>query len=385
VGAIMEYKIIKVLKIIYRKLKNRKIKWVLVGSTSLALQGVKIRPKDIDILTDKEGAFKINESFKKYEFKPVEFGCLKIGGRELFKSYLGKFRIKGVKVEVMGNLKEKLGRKWIYLYKRLISPKIVEFGGMRLPVSSLKEQLKSYSRLRRKKDLVRVQKIKEALSIKFTKLGWDRVFKKEGKIFIRPHKDMARIIKFFKKQGVRKVLDLGCGSGRHTVYLSKRGFNVYGLDIAIHGIKITKDWLKKEGLKADLKVSDIYKKLPYKDNFFDAMVSIKTLHHGKIKDIRKLIKEIKRILKPEGLIFITGHRKPPKKKIPKEKLYGIKYIAPRTYATLAGPEKGMPHYIFNKKILKKEFSDFKILDLWIDDKGDYCLLGKLKNRKKRKL
>ena len=36
-GAIMEYKIIKVLKIIYRKLKNRKIKWGLVGSTSLEI------------------------------------------------------------------------------------------------------------------------------------------------------------------------------------------------------------------------------------------------------------------------------------------------------------------------------------------------------------
>jgi len=213
---------------------------------------------------------------------------------------------------------------------------------------------------------------------KLTKLGWDRIFKKEGKIFVRPHKDMARIVKFFKKQDVRKVLDLGCGSRRHTVYLSKRGFNIYGLDIAKHGIKIAKNWLNKESLKANFKDSDIYEKLPYEDNFFDAIISIKTLHHGKIGDIRKLIKEMKRILKPRGLIFITGHRKPPKKKIPKEKLFGVKYIAPRTYATLAGPEKGMPHYFFNKKILKKEFRDFEIIDLWIDDKDDYCLLGKLK-------
>jgi SAM-dependent methyltransferase len=371
-------KIVAVLKIINRKLKNQKIKWVLVGSTSLALQGVKIKPKDIDILTDKEGAFRVNKLFKNYEVKPVEFGRLKIGGKELFESYLGKFKIKGVKVEIMGNLKEKLGRKWIYLHKGLKSPKIIEFQGMRLPVSPLKEQLKSYSRLGRKKDFIRVKKIKKALSIKLTKLGWDRAFEKEGKIFIKPHRDMARIAKFFKKEGIRKVLDLGCGSGRHLVYLAKRGFDAYGIDIARHGIKIARKWLKEKGLKANLKVGDIYKKLPYKNNFFDAIISIKTLHHEKIENIRKLIKEMKGILKPEGLIFITGHRKPPKKKIPKEKLYGIKFIAPRTYVTLAGPEKGMPHYIFNAKILKKEFRDFKIIELWIDDKGDYCLLGKLK-------
>ena len=215
---------------------------------------------------------------------------------------------------------------------------------------------------------------------KLTKLGWDRAFKKEGKIFVKPHRDMARIAKFFKKEGIRKILDLGCGSGRHLVYLAKRGFDAYGIDIARHGIKIARDWLKKERLKANLEIGDIYKKLPYRDNFFDAIIGIKTLHHEKIENIRKLIKEVKRILKPGGLIFITGHRKPPKKKIPKEKLYGIKYIAPRTYATLAGPEKGMPHYIFNEKILKKEFKGFEISDLWIDDKGDYCLLGKLKKQ-----
>jgi predicted nucleotidyltransferase len=156
-------KIVAVLKIINRKLKNQKIKWVLVGSTSLALQGVKIKPKDIDILTDKEGAFRVNKLFKNYEVKPVEFGRLKIGGKELFESYLGKFKIKGVKVEVMGNLKEKLGRKWIYLDKRLKSPKIVKIEGMKLPVSPLQEQLKSYEKLNRKKDLIRVKRIKKVL------------------------------------------------------------------------------------------------------------------------------------------------------------------------------------------------------------------------------
>ena len=102
---------------------------------------------------------------KEYEVKPVKFGCLKIGGKELFESYLGKFKIKEVKVEVMGNLKEKLGRKWIYLHKRLKSPKIIKIEGMKMPVSPLEEQLKSYSRLGRKKDAFRVKQIKKALRI----------------------------------------------------------------------------------------------------------------------------------------------------------------------------------------------------------------------------
>ncbi|MEM5830752.1 MAG: hypothetical protein QXO40_00925, partial [Candidatus Aenigmatarchaeota archaeon] len=61
-----------------------------------------------------------------------------------------------------------------------------------------------------------------------------------------------------------------------------------------------------------------------------------------------------------------------KKDIPKDKLYGIKWIAPRTYIILDGPEKGVPHYRFNKKILIREFRKyFKIEDIWIDSENYY--------------
>jgi ubiquinone/menaquinone biosynthesis C-methylase UbiE len=214
--------------------------------------------------------------------------------------------------------------------------------------------------------------------MKLDKKAWDKTFKKEGKIFTKPQEDMPRIVKLFKKNRVKRVLDLGCGSGRHVVYLAKNGFEVYGIDIAKSGIKIAKNWLKEEKLKANLKVGDIYKKLPYKGNFFDAIICIRTLNHGKIEWIRRCIKEMRRVLKPNGFIFVTVHKHVAKKKIPKEKLYGIKWIAPRTYIILGGSEKGIPHYRFNKKILFKEFKDFKILDFWIDSENYYCLLGQLK-------
>ena len=212
---------------------------------------------------------------------------------------------------------------------------------------------------------------------KLTKLGWDKIFKKEGRFFIKPEKCVLKAVKFLKKEKIKRVLDLGCGSGRHLVFLAKEGFDVYGFDISKHGIKIARNWLKEENLKANLKINDFYKRLPYKDNFFDAIISIAALHHGKIGEIKKLIKEMKRILKPNGLIFVTAHKKLPKKKIPKEKLFGIKYIAPRTYVILGGPEKGGIHFNFNKKILKREFRNFEFLKLWLKP-GHYCLLAKLK-------
>jgi SAM-dependent methyltransferase len=208
---------------------------------------------------------------------------------------------------------------------------------------------------------------------------WDKIFRARGKVFVKVQEDIPRITNLFQKQGVRKILDLGCGSGRHLVYLAKRGFDVYGFDISEYGIKIAKSWLKKEKLKASFKIGDIYKKLPYKDNFFDALIGTQALHHNRITNIRKLIKEIVRILKPGGLVFVTVSRMGPKKDRPKERFWKIKFIAPKTYIPLSHDEKGLIHYLFNKKILRKEFKGFKIYDIWVDsERGHYCLLGELK-------
>jgi SAM-dependent methyltransferase len=211
---------------------------------------------------------------------------------------------------------------------------------------------------------------------------WDKIFKERGKYFTKPQKDTPKVVKLFKKKGIKKVLDLGCGSGRHLVYLAKQGFEVYGFDISKRGIEIARDWLKNEELKANLKVGSIYKKLPYKDNFFDAIVSVRVIHHAKVKSVRKLIKEIERILKPGGLLFITVARLQPKKlKIP---MVQSKMIAPRTYVSLEGKEKGAIHYLYNKTLLRRDFRNFKIYNIWVDSssKKHYCLLGELKNNAK---
>jgi hypothetical protein len=77
--------IITALRIICDKLTQRDIRWVLMVSTSLALQGVNITPLDIDILTDKNGAYEINELLKSYEVQPVEYRQLR-----RLRSYLGE-------------------------------------------------------------------------------------------------------------------------------------------------------------------------------------------------------------------------------------------------------------------------------------------------------
>jgi len=223
---------------------------------------------------------------------------------------------------------------------------------------------------------------------------WDKIFKYEGKIFNKVQENIPEIAKLFKKKGVKRVLDLGSGSGRHIIYLAKKGFDVYGIDNSVAGIKITKDWLRRGGLKANLKVGSVYKKLPYKDNFFDAIISVQVINHATIKNIRKSIKEIERILKPGGLIFITVRRRIFRKWrlnsiiIEPYKIWGGKYkiingkcriIGPRTYVPLDGGEKGLIHFLFSEKLFRREFRNFKVHHIGsTSNKRHYRFLGELK-------
>ena len=155
----IDFKIVKALKLIESKLRGSGVRWVLAGSVSLALQGVDVKPNDIDILTDEKGALEINRILKDYEVKPVRFRRSKA-----FQSYFGEFEIEGVKVEVMGDLREFVEGEWRSLSHRLSTPRIIEVEGIRLPVSRLEDQLRSYRMLGRRKDSSKVRRIKEALA-----------------------------------------------------------------------------------------------------------------------------------------------------------------------------------------------------------------------------
>ena len=98
---------------------------------------------------------------------------------------------------------------------------------------------------------------------------------------------MERLTKIFKENGVQRVLDLGCGTGRHLLFFSKKGFDIYGLDKSPKGLKIAKNWLDEENLSEKLTHQRIDQKFPYENDFFDVIISIQVIHHNLMKEILK--------------------------------------------------------------------------------------------------
>ncbi|MFX0105839.1 MAG: class I SAM-dependent methyltransferase [Candidatus Hodarchaeota archaeon] len=201
---------------------------------------------------------------------------------------------------------------------------------------------------------------------------WDEIFSEEGRVFTEPHPDIERITNLFKKRGFKRVLDLGCGTGRHLIYLSKKGFEVYGLDASPKALEIAKKWLSEENEKAQLQLHRMEQEFPYDNDFFDAIISIQVIHHNLMKDIIYTVNEIERILKPKGIIYITFPRLGGGSKIENWKL---KEIEKGTYIPEAGRERGLPHHFFNLEEINEVFSSFNLLEIYDDRTNHRAIIG----------
>lgn len=63
-----------------------------------------------------------------------------------------------------------------------------------------------------------------------------------------------------------KILDIGCGTGRHSIELSKRGYNITGIDLSDSLLAKAKEKAKKNGLNITFQKYDA-RSLPFSDEF----------------------------------------------------------------------------------------------------------------------
>lgn len=108
------------------------------------------------------------------------------------------------------------------------------------------------------------------------------------------------IKKFMHERQLDRVLDVGCGSGRMVKFLSAAGFESYGCDVNKIAVRMAR---KLNGYKR-IKLATATR-LPYREHQFDIVISVSVIEHITKSQVAQFLKETKRILKPEGFIFIV--------------------------------------------------------------------------------
>lgn len=112
------------------------------------------------------------------------------------------------------------------------------------------------------------------------------------------------VMQMLKVAPMMKTLDLGCGVGTFAFHMAKAGVDAYGIDYSEESIKMAEKLCEKFKVKPHFISADIVKGLPYDDNYFDRIACVDFIEHITDEDKVRVVKEMKRVLKPDGLAVI---------------------------------------------------------------------------------
>jgi cyclopropane fatty-acyl-phospholipid synthase-like methyltransferase len=105
-----------------------------------------------------------------------------------------------------------------------------------------------------------------------------------------------------------EFLDLGCGQGRDSLFMLKKGFKVTAIDNSREGIKKIKESIRANNLSIsdiNLLCKDI-KAFKIKKNKYTIINAFNSLQFILKKDVLKLIEKIKKSVKSRGYIIVSG-------------------------------------------------------------------------------
>lgn len=96
-----------------------------------------------------------------------------------------------------------------------------------------------------------------------------------------------------------EILDLGCGIGADTLYLTERGFKVLSCDFSNEALKS----IRKNIPNSRTQYLDLLEKFPFEDESFSIVIADLSLHYFDNETTTHIMNEIKRVLKKGGVLL----------------------------------------------------------------------------------
>jgi len=98
------------------------------------------------------------------------------------------------------------------------------------------------------------------------------------------------------------VCEIGCGPGEISAYLKYKGLSLIGIDISEEMINIA----KQLNPHIDFRTGDVFK-LDFPDSYFSGVLAPFLFVNYEMAEIRTALSEIKRVLNPNGLFYMSFH------------------------------------------------------------------------------
>ena len=150
------------------------------------------------------------------------------------------------------------------------------------------------------------------------RLEWEASYALKQNHLYYPNEEVIRFISRFFRQRVGlneyrdkrsfgapvRSLDLGCGIGRHVIYLHDVGFESHGIDLSAEAIGSARSWGSRVGVPSDRFVEGNSSVLPWGSGHFDCVVSHGVLDSMPFDIARSTMAEICRVLAADGLVYI---------------------------------------------------------------------------------
>jgi len=138
---------------------------------------------------------------------------------------------------------------------------------------------------------------------------WESTFSETADMFGVEPSEPARIAaELFKKEGKKRILELGGGQGRDTLFFASNGFQVDVLDYSEQSVTTITEKARQLGLSGLVTVRwhDIREPLPFEDETFDASYSHMLYCMALTSaELEGLTNEVRRVLRPDGLNIYT--------------------------------------------------------------------------------
>jgi ubiquinone/menaquinone biosynthesis C-methylase UbiE len=97
----------------------------------------------------------------------------------------------------------------------------------------------------------------------------------------------------------KDIIDLGCGFGNDTLYLSERGYTVISCDYSIEALNRLDKFIKEPKKK----LFNMLEGLPFEDNSASVLISDLSLHYFSWEDTKRIVNEISRVLENRGYLI----------------------------------------------------------------------------------